>query len=327
MHMAVTERNHYLPQFYLKAFVSGHEPKVFWVYDKNEKVFRSQTPINTGIQRNFYNLENPDGSIDDTIEREVFSPLESASKPVIDRLLMPHARLTEHDIEALAGFLAFMATRVPRSLRAAQEFGEALAVKNARELGEHPDEIKRMLKALQEQGKIDTEFTVQETQKILQSADKDFKFTMNEKPAMLMSLMMTEDVHRQLLEMNWCLCRAPSNSHFICSDSPLVCFVSDSDGKAGFGGGYSLPSVEVAFPISPERCLYLNRKRTQQYRAVGQDFVKEINKRTASAAQRFIIATHLTEQMKKMCEWASRSTEFPKIDKNEVINRSKRVFE
>ena len=323
--MAVTERNHYLPQFYLKAFVSGHAPKVFWVYDKKVKVFRSQTPINTGIQRNFYNLENPDGSIDDTIERVVFSPLESAAKPVIDRLLVPHARLTELDIEGLAGFLAFMATRVPRSLRAAQEIGEALAVKNARDLGENPDEIKRILKALQEQGNIDTEFTIEETQKIFQRADKDFKFTMNEKPAMLMSLMMTEDVHLQLLEMKWCLCRAPFNSHFICSDSPLVCFVLDSDGKAAFGGGYSLPSVEVTFPISPERCLYLNRKRTQQYRAVGQDFVKEINKRTAWAAERFIVATYKTEQIKNICEWASRSAELPKIDKSEVIRRSKGI--
>jgi len=320
--MPVTERNHYLPQFYLKTFVSGHEPKVFWVYDKNEKVFRSQTPINTGIQRNFYNLENPDGCIDDTLEREVFSPVESVSKPVIDRLLISHARLTEHDIEGLAGFLAFMATRVPRSLRAAQEVGEALAVKNARELEKNPNEIKRMLNALQEQGKIDAEFSVEETQKILQSADKDFKFTMNEKPAMLMSLLMTEDVHRQLLEMNWCLCRAPSNSYFICSDSPLVCFVLDRDGKAAFGGGYSLPAIEVTFPISPERCLYLNRKRTQQYRAVSQDFVKEINRRTAWAAERFIIATYTTEQIKNICEWASRSTDLPKIDKNEVIRRS-----
>src|ERR1044071_9586606 len=142
--MPVTERNHYLPQFYLKAFVSGHESKVFWVYDKNKKVFRPQTPINTGVQRNFYNLENPDGSIDDTLERAVFRPLENVAKPVIDRLLLPHARLTEHDIEELAGFLAFMATRVPRSLRAAQEIGEALAVKNLQELGERPDEIKRI---------------------------------------------------------------------------------------------------------------------------------------------------------------------------------------
>lgn len=219
-----------------------------------------------------------------------------------------------------------MATRVPRSLRAAQEIGEALAVKNAHELAERPDEIKRIPKVLQEQGKIDARFTVEESQKILQSADKDFKFTMNEKPAMLLNLMMTEDIHLQLLEMNWCLCRAPSNSHFICSDSPLVCFVLDGDGRAAFGGGYSLPSVEVTFPISPERCLYLNRKPTQKYRAVSQEFVKEINRRTAWAAERFIIATDKTDQIKNICEWASQSTELPKIDKNEVIRRFKNAF-
>ena len=324
--MTVTERNHYLPQFYLRAFVSPHEPRVFWVYDKRAKVLKPQTPINTGIQRNFYNLENPDESIDDTLEREVFTPLETASKPVIDRLLAPKARLVEHDIEGLAGFLAFMATRVPRSMRAAQEMGEAMAVKYFLDLGKNPNHIKRILNALQEQGKIDKDITVEETQKMFERADRDFKFDMKEKVALMVSLMMSEDVHLQLLKMNWCLCRAPSNTNFLCGDSPLVCFALDDDGKAAFGGGYSLPTVEVTFPMSPNKCLYLARKHTQKYRAVGQDFVNEINRRTAWSAERFIISTYKTEQIKSLCEWVSGSAELPKIDKNDIMSDRNFLF-
>ncbi len=300
---------------------------MFWVYDKKENAFRPQTPINTGIEQHLYNLENPDGTVDDLLENEVFTPVETASKPVIDRLLAPKARLAPDDIEGLAEFLAFMATRVPRSIRAAQETGATLALHNALELAKKPDQIKRILNALQEQGKIDKNVTVEETQKILKSADTDFKFSMNKKAAMAMSLMMTAEVHLQLLEMNWCLYRAPSGSQFICSDAPLVCFVLDKDGRAGFGGGYSLPAVQVTLPISPERCLYLDRKSTQRYRAVNKEVVQEINRRTAWAADRFIISTYETKYVKELCKWASRSINLPKIDKNELLKRAERGFD
>jgi hypothetical protein len=317
--MAVTERNHYLPQFYLRGFLAQNAPKIFCVYDKKENAFRPQTPINTGIERHLYNLEQPDGTVDDTLETQVFAPIESVSKPVIDRLLEANARLVPDDIETLAWFLAFMATRVPRSIRAAQEMGEALVLHHALDLAKQPDRIKEILAALKQQGKLDSDITVAEAQEFLKSTDKNFKVSMNEKFAMGMSLLMTQDVFLQLLEMNWCLCRAPSGSYFICSDMPLVSFVLDNDGRAMFGGGLSLPSVQVTFPISPEKCLYLDRKQSQRYRAASKAFVREINRRTAWAAERFIISTNKTKYVQELCTWASRSIELPKLDKDEIL--------
>jgi len=74
--MPIAERNHYLPQFYLQAFLALEDPKIFWVYDKKDGAFRPQTPINTGIQRHLYNLDNPDGTVDDSLEREIFTQLK-----------------------------------------------------------------------------------------------------------------------------------------------------------------------------------------------------------------------------------------------------------
>ena len=265
-----TERNHYLPQFYLKAFLAQNDPKLFWVYDKKQNAFRPQTPINTGIERHLYNLENPDGTFDDSLETQVFTPIETASKPVIDRILGPNTRLVPDDIETLAWFLAFMATRVPRSIRATQEIGAALTVHRALDLAKKPDRIEEIFNALKQQGKIDSDITVAEAQKFLETIEQNFKISINEKFAMAMSLLMTHEVCLQLLEMNWCLCRAPSGSYFICSDTPLVSFVLDDDGRAAFGGGLSLPSVQVTFPISSAKCLCLDRKHTQHYRAVNK---------------------------------------------------------
>ena len=318
--MKVAERNHYLPRFYLKAFLPATDPKSFWVYDKKGGTPRPQTPINTGIERHLYNLENPDGSVGDTLERQVFAPLDTAAKSVIDRLLRPRARLEESDLPKLAEFLSFMGTRVPRSIRAAQELGEALACFHVSNLAEKPEEIRKLLSELKGQGKLFGELTVEELQKAIEGIDQDFKLSLNEKVSMLTSLVGAREIHEELLRMNWCLCCAHSDAFFICSDSPLVCFVPRPDGTAIFGGGYALLEVEVTFPLSPAKCLYIDRKHNQRYRALNEDAVKEVNRRTAWAAERFIISTHKCSYVEELLNWSAGSIDKPRMNRNELFS-------
>ena len=128
--------------------------------------------------------------------------------------------------------------------------------------------------------------------------------------------------------MNWCLCRAPSNMYFITSDCPLVCFVPNDNGTAIFGGGFGLPNAEVTFPLSPQKCLYLDKKHTQKYRAISKTVLKEINKRTAWTAERMIISHHRNNYVERLNKWASGSLKLPKIDKERFIDdfNKRRLF-
>ena len=138
----VTRRTHYLPQFYLEYFLPKKEPRIFWVYDKEDGQPRAQTPINTGIERHLYNAVWPDGTVDDSVERKILSPIESIAKPIIDRWLEPHARIKESEIPQMAAFLAFMNTRVPRSIEAAREVGAAVGTHLMLDLAKKPENIK-----------------------------------------------------------------------------------------------------------------------------------------------------------------------------------------
>ncbi len=221
----------------------------------------------------------------------------------------------------LAGFLAFMATRVPRSIQAAREVGSALASFMTLKFAKKPDEIRKALSLLQEQGTISKDLSVEQMQAILESTDKDFYISFNEKPAMALSLKMSKAIHYELVRMNWCLCRAPSDTEFISGDAPLVCFVLDKNGRAIFGGGYGTPNAEVTFPLSPEKCLYLDHRHNQRYRAVNHKLVKEINKRTAWAAERFIVSRHKSDYAAELSFWSSKSINMPKMDKRELFRQ------
>jgi hypothetical protein len=98
---------------------------------------------------------------------------------------------------------------------------------------------------------------------------------------------------------------------------------------ATFGGGFGLPNAEVTFPLSPDKCLYLDRKNTSAYRAVSKKIVKEINRRTAWMADRFIISMIRTNYVNRIVEKSSVTIKKPKMDKKELIKifKSERLSE
>jgi len=310
-------RNHYLPQFYLKFFLNN-DSNVFWVYHKGKNESIPQTPINTGIEKNLYNIKMEDGTINDSIEKNVLSPLEGEASSIIENLVKNKSQIKNESIPILALFLSFMATRIPRQIEMIREMGTVVAEYIGSELAKNPNEIENILKELKASKKIDKNLTTVEAQKILSEAPDRYNISMNKKAATGMSLISTSDILYELIQMNWCLYRSPSKNHFITSDCPFVSFVLDDKGKAFFGAGIKLQNVEISFPISPEKCLYIDRKNNKRYRAVNKKVVKEINKRTAWAAERFLISHIRLKSVQNLCDWSSSTLNQKKIDKNEL---------
>lgn len=59
-------RCHYLPQFYLKYFLSRDNK--LWVYDRNLNEYREQTPKATGVKKGYYKYKGKDGKMHNDIE-------------------------------------------------------------------------------------------------------------------------------------------------------------------------------------------------------------------------------------------------------------------
>lgn len=319
--MNLSKRNHYLPKFYLHQFTQNNDNSIFWVHYKGEKKPRTQTPVNTGIEKHLYNVKKGDGSFDDSVEKYLLSPMEGKVGPIIKRLIASESRLENKDIPDLALFLSFMATRIPRSIQAAREVGETIIVYMMKDLLNKPDEIQKLIDEAKQEGITGNDISAEVFKNHLNDFENRYKISFDKKYATGLSLFSSIAVLKELINMNWCLCRAPSNTYFITSDCPLVCFVLNDDGSAMFGGGFGLLDAEVTFPLSPTRCLYLDRKHTHRYRAISKKVLQEINKRTAWVAKRFIISHIKSKYAQDLSDWASESLNYPKMDREKLFKR------
>jgi hypothetical protein len=312
--MANSKRHHYVPQFYLRYFVDPDG--LLHVYDKEGQSHRVQTPGNTTVQNKFYGYSDRAGNYHDEIEN-YFAEIESSAKGVLDRWQQSSARPEPPEMMLMSQFLALSHCRVPRTINAAMEVIEISAFEGAKIAAERTDLFEEFLAKARSEGRyegIDTN----EFLESLAHVESRFTVKANPKFALGQSLRMVPTVAGLLSKMNWCLCRAPDNSNFITSDSPLCVFARRPGGKAILGAGFGLPNVEVYFPYSPKHCLRLENRQMQHRAAVSSHFVDDANRRMAANAERYVISSRSTAKVAALIERYEFTRSRPKLDRNIV---------
>lgn len=311
-----TIRCHTVPQFYLNYFIESNS-NCLWVYDKKDVSFRGQSPINTTVIGDYY-LSSPDADgKKDTRMEKFLSIIEALSKPILDKWIKNPPNWQEEDKHIIAMFLSFMYSRAPRSIESAKEINQAgldYVIEEMQKLSMEPAKLK---KHYEEFCKVDAKnaaMSYDEFADFMSNPRKNFKLGINEKHAIGDSFSIAEDVFYWLMQMHWCICGIKGKHFFITSDAPLNVFVQTDKDKAIFGGGFALPNVEIAFPLSSKLCLFLDKRSTEKYKHVYSDFVSEINNRTVHMAERFVISPYCSNKIYRMIVTHPHNYGKPKID-------------
>ncbi len=106
------EKQHTVPQFYLKFF--SDENKMVWVFDKQKNEIRKQPVKDTTILRDFYTLETKTGDKDYKIEKDLFSNgIEQEFAPVLKRITESKKIITE-DKAIISRFVIFQFGRTEK---------------------------------------------------------------------------------------------------------------------------------------------------------------------------------------------------------------------
>ncbi len=318
--MGKTKRHHYVPQFYLKYFAvdKAGNAQGFWVYDKDGGEPRFQTPVNTAVESGLYTVEIP-GEDPDMLEKDIFGKSENAAKPIIEKLQVGEATPTGYEREEMAGFLAIMYARVPRTVGLAREMGKAHVLERHKRLAQKPGELRRMYEGYCRASGKKEHRPFEEIEKYLVDLEGHFDLEVDRGMALLQCLASGDVVSSILSRMNWCLCDAPAGRFFVTSDAPLsVLTVVDGGRSAVPGSGLGLPGVEVVFPISPTRCLVLDWKGNQEHLEVSGDRVNDVNRKIACVAERYIISPVRAEDIDRLRNEFAYTRETPKVDREEV---------
>jgi len=311
--MSITKRHHLVPQFYLRLFRDRTAPReIVWVYDKDDPRPRSQSPKDTAVETRAYTLTRGDGTTTDDIE-QMLSRVETVAAPIIARWTDGRAEMRPEERAEMAYFLGLLHGRVRRTIEVWREW---LAI-------EVKWRLERMAKSPARFQASYAEFAasqgsdvapVEQMMEIARDPDRFVEITANRQPALGIGLMAAKDVAESLLKMHWWLCVAPRGEFFVTSDAPL-CIFTLTGNRAQFGAGLALPKTEVAFPLSPEVCLCIDDQGRQRRRRVSATVVRELNRRIAFNAERFVIGHVRSKGVERLARDAAGSRKLPKLDR------------
>jgi hypothetical protein len=123
--------------------------------------------------------------------------------------------------------------------------------------------------------------------------------------------------------MEWTTCEGPEDGTFLTGDTPVCPFTRWGPNQVGFGGGFANPNTEVTFPLNDRACLFLTHWNKPAWLPMKASWVREINRRTAHIAERYVIVPHRSPAIDALVEKSRVSVSLPKFDKKVIAEEYK----
>lgn len=255
---------HYIPKYYLKGFSDPLKPSNIWVYEKGSNRIFSST-----VRR----VANENKRWPDTVEEYFADKIEEPAKPVLDKIRNCRP-MTGNDKKIFSDYMVIMLKRVPKNLErikagfptVLEEVFAELNKEIFRSVEEYPSEKDAFQELLKELPRLKAKYE-------------------NEFPVELwhdtLSLDSLPRVRAILPTMTWVFLTSEKKQPFLSSDNPLFFFE---------GLGMGRPESEITFPISSKTALWATWRRDlrESYVPGRNVAIKEINRRTASAATKYV---------------------------------------
>jgi len=280
--MAQARRHHFLPQFYLKGFC---EDGSFWVYDRHKSEYRTQTPVNTTIEKDYYLFRNSDGKLDSALEKYL-SELEGKSSSIIKKI-HSFELINSQEKKILSEFISIMMFRVPDYKKKHQELRKLIL--NA--IGDDvapitKEELSSINGVSPEEQRIPAFELVQELKKIENSSD------LSQSEYIRSIIQNSTIVSNHLLQMSWIVINSPKNSGFITTDSPVQKLPPPNYSSNDYTSyGIASEGVVNTFPLSRSKCLAMFGSNSNfGYIDFDRKRIRDFNVYLASSCDRFLIS-------------------------------------
>jgi len=282
------KKQHIIPRCYLKAWCDsgapkGHTPYV-WVFRNDEKNGRKKAPENIFYQTEMYTITSDNGERDLTIEKSL-SGIEDAFTIIRNTKLKSRKKLTEEEHFLLCIFIASMHARTVQQLRHVSDQWrrplEMMEEMDAQIKATSPEERRRMASIPS-----------------LRSSDSGKGMGMEdvrrivESPVETMLFPMIRTVAPLLRRLDFSVLCTNTSRGFITSDAPCVWSDPEAYKRPPLYRSPALgyESIEITLPVSPNLCIFLNRKGMQGYVDIEDHIVSELNRTTRFAAEAHYIS-------------------------------------
>jgi hypothetical protein len=290
--MSKHKKQHYVPSCYLKAWCDPNTPSTqtpyLWVFDKNGENPRKKAPDNIFHETDMYTIHLPEGGRDLVLEQGLHE-LETKFSSIRKHVLARGLPIEPDNKFLLCAFIAASQFRTPLNREhQSKQWGRAL----------------EMMDKINEWAKTATEEERQrEAMRSSLSSNRDAMSY--DEVRMLSEQPLQTMLFQQILALAPLLFKVTDMSvlvtadeiGFITSDNPVIWSDPEAYKRPPLMRSPALiyETVEITMPISPERCLFLNRRGISGYKHVSQKTVDVVNRLVRFAAkEHFIVNTNKT---------------------------------
>lgn len=277
--MGITQKNHYVPQLYLKNFSDTnrfiHRFR-FLVSAAKTRPWEKRHISDVAFHHNLYTSCGT-GEDDDDLERWLGSEFEITAGAVLARAITDQ-QLTPADFRTLAKFVELQILRTPAHYFRKEESWYESVQKTLKE--SHDDLLSRAAKTGSvPQAKLDATFearTVVSARmrkllpiRVTREDDEELGIARFRTDAVTGRPMWRYEMQRMLknpevtlVNHRWTILHAPIGIEWPTSDDPVMCLNYQSANEYNFGGGWGSDGTEIMLPISPTHLLYtqINKK-------------------------------------------------------------------
>lgn len=257
---------HHIPKYYLRGFCDNENPNCVWVYQKGLASPRLQTIINTAAEKRRWPMD---------VESYLSDKIESPANPILNKI-RNHEQITKDEKLIVSVYLEVMIKRVDEALNRVKTMAPEIMQTTFNDINneldnalkKHPSESEKITVIRSKFEKIKPKY---------EHLDSNFL-----KAIWYGNIPPDAKLNSALSTMRWIYLQAGDKQLFLTSDNPVFFFPS-------FGIGN--PNSELTFPISCHITLYASRfmrAKEGQYLKVNEPIVREINRRTACNATRFV---------------------------------------
>jgi hypothetical protein len=292
--MTDPKRHHFVPKFYLSNFCRDG---LLWVYDKRNRICRKQQPVDTCVIKHFYTVQIDNNEKYVGLEK-FYSIIEFYAKLAIDKL-KSRKELNEDDMGSLCFFIAFMFTRNPISIAAAESIMKDMGHRMAVDGFGSVERAKQSLAEFERSSGEKYEISAEEMQEYICS--DDFKFEVSKGWSLGLNFQLGFELYPILWQLDWYIFWSPNDYSFITSDRPFN-IVSFTVGVNAPEVGILTPGTLKVVSLTPNCCLIMeNAGNKLLYQKMHKPFARWINECISKGSDRFVIARD-ESQLRKLAK-------------------------
>jgi len=303
-------RHHYVPEFYLKGFVDPYKGCV-WRYEKGGEIIPLSTK-DAAVIRDYHSFKKGEGEKDSETFEDFFNRIESKASLVI-RKIIDQEILSEEEKAIFSLFIALMMVRVPNYRINTEKMIADIAKSFSLFTASDPEAFKKSLTKYEHDTGDIIDIPAEELREFILD---DSKYTIKTNPEISLGLsaMSIESLAPVFFKMNWTFIYASRDYKFVTSDNPLFYDDPTHNTNSSHGVGLLSKNVEVTFPISRDVALFCSWGKKRKAIQVTNKMVKTINRRTISAALKYVFAPNRADGLNKIVQDLKNSAPIIQID-------------